>query len=100
MPYTYMVRCADGSFYTGWTVDLEARLQAHNDGRGARYTRSRLPVRLVYWEAQPNRSEAQRREATVRRLSRDQKEALVGAFEKTQRLPGESIKKERDKVRG
>lgn len=77
MPYTYIVQCADGSFYTGWTVDLEARLQAHNDGRGARYTRSRLPVKLVYWEFQPNRSEAQRREAAVRRLRRDQKEALV-----------------------
>lgn len=80
MPYVYMVRCADGSFYTGWTIDLEARLQAHNDGRGARYTRGRRPVRLVYWESHPSRSEAQRREAKVRRLRRDRKEALVDAF--------------------
>ncbi|KJS16142.1 MAG: methyltransferase [Peptococcaceae bacterium BRH_c4b] len=80
MPYTYIVQCADSSFYTGWTVDLDARLQAHNDGKGARYTRSRRPVQLVYWEFQPNRSEAQRREATVRRLRRDQKEALADGF--------------------
>jgi len=80
MPYTYIVQCADGSFYTGWTTDLENRLQVHNDGKGARYTRSRRPVRLVYLEVHPNRSEAQRREATVRRLRRDQKEALVSAF--------------------
>jgi putative endonuclease len=82
MPYTYILHCADGSFYTGWTVDLEARLQAHNDGKGARYTRGRRPVQLVYWEPQPNRSEAQRREAIVRRLRRNQKEALVDAFAK------------------
>lgn len=80
MPYVYMVQCSDGSFYTGWTTDLEARLLAHNDGSGARYTRGRRPVRLVYWESHPNRSEAQRREASVRRLRRDRKEALVGAF--------------------
>lgn len=84
MPYTYMVRCADGSFYTGWTVNLEARLQAHNDGKGARYTRGRRPVRLVYWESQPDRGEAQRRESTLRHLRRNQKEALVDAFEETQ----------------
>ena len=90
MPYTYLVECADGSYYAGWTMDLEARVQAHNNGRGARYTRGRLPVRLVYWETQPTRSAAQRREAALRRLSRDQKMALVVAFEAPRRSLGES----------
>lgn len=81
MPYTYLAQCADGTFYTGWTTDLEARVQAHNAGRGARYTRSRRPVRLVYWEEHPDRSAAQRREAAIRRLSRARKQALVDAFD-------------------
>ena len=85
MPYTYVVQCADGSYYTGWTTALEARVRAHNEGRGARYTRSRRPVRLVYWEFQPTRSAAQRREAALRRLSRDQKAALATAFEASRR---------------
>jgi len=85
MPYTYVVQCADGSYYTGWTTALEARVRAHNEGRGARYTRSRRPVRLVYWELQPTRSAAQRREAALRRLSRHQKAALVAAFEASRR---------------
>ncbi|MFZ5633894.1 MAG: GIY-YIG nuclease family protein [Bacillota bacterium] len=77
MPFTYVLQCSDGSFYTGWTVDLEARLKAHNDGNGARYTRSRLPVQLVYWEECPDRSEARRREAAIRKLNRKEKENLV-----------------------
>jgi putative endonuclease len=81
MPYTYLVQCADGTYYAGWTTDLEARVEAHNAGRGARYTRGRRPVRLVYWEAQPDRSAAQQREAALRRLSRAKKRALVSAFE-------------------
>jgi len=77
MPYTYMLQCSDGTFYTGWTVDLQVRLQAHNSGKGARYTRCRLPVKLVYWEPHLNRSEAQQREAVIRKLGRKQKEELV-----------------------
>ncbi|TEB07849.1 GIY-YIG nuclease superfamily protein [Pelotomaculum schinkii] len=77
MPYTYMLQCSDGTFYTGWTVDLEARLKAHNSGKGARYTRSRLPVELVYWESHLSRGDAQRREAMIRKLGRKQKEELV-----------------------
>jgi putative endonuclease len=84
MPYAYLVQCADGSYYAGWTTDLEARVRAHNAGRGARYTRSRRPVRLVYWEFQPTRSAAQRREAALRRLGRDRKAALAVAFEASQ----------------
>lgn len=81
MPYTYMLLCSDGSYYTGWTVNLEARLKVHNSGKGAHYTRSRLPVRLVYWEYQPDRSRAQRREAFLRKLKRKDKENLIAGFD-------------------
>jgi diadenosine tetraphosphate (Ap4A) HIT family hydrolase/predicted GIY-YIG superfamily endonuclease len=80
MPYTYMLRCADGSYYTGWAVDLEARLKVHNQGKGGHYTRSRLPVELVYWEYQPDRSRAQHREAFIRKLKREQKEKLMAGM--------------------
>jgi predicted GIY-YIG superfamily endonuclease len=74
----YMLRCRDGSLYTGITNDLDRRLRAHETGRGARYTRSRLPVALVYREPQPNRSAALKREAAIKRLSRAAKHTLVG----------------------
>ena len=77
MAVVYILRCADGTLYTGWTTDLERRLRAHNSGRGARYTRGRRPLRLVYWEKQPTRSAAQRREAAIRRLSRASKLKLI-----------------------
>lgn len=80
MPYTYLLRCSDGSLYAGWTVDLETRLKSHNSGAGAKYTRARLPVELVYWEDQPDRSHAQKREAAIRKLSRQQKEKLIDQF--------------------
>ena len=76
MVYVYMVECRDGTLYTGWTTDLAQRVQAHNDGTGAKYTRSRRPVRLVYWEAVADRWAALRREAALRRLPRGQKVAL------------------------
>ena len=75
-----MVRCAGGQLYTGWTNDPEARLKAHQSGRGAKYTRSRLPVELVYQEAVPDRSAALRREAAIKRLDRRRKLALIAAF--------------------
>ena len=75
--YVYMVECADGTLYTGWTVDVEARLTAHNTGRGGRYTRGRRPVRLVYRETVPTKSCALRREAAIRRLSRTDKQSLA-----------------------
>jgi predicted GIY-YIG superfamily endonuclease len=74
-----MVRCRDGSLYTGITNDLARRLAAHSAGKASRYTRSRLPVRLVYREPQPTRSAALRREAAVKRLPRSRKELLVAA---------------------
>ena len=72
-----MLRCRDGSLYTGITSDLRRRLLRHRAGRASAYTRSRLPVRLVYHERQPNRPAALRREAALRRLSRADKLALV-----------------------
>ena len=73
----YVLRCRDGSLYTGITNDLPKRLLRHKAGTASAYTRSRLPVRLVYQERQPDRSAALRREAAVRRLSRGEKLALV-----------------------
>jgi putative endonuclease len=77
MAVVYILECADGTLYTGWTTDLERRLQAHNSGQGARYTRGRRPVRLAYREEQSDRSAAQRREAAIRRLSRVDKLKLI-----------------------
>lgn len=77
--FTYMVACADGTLYTGWTTDLEARLAAHNAGTGARYTRGRGPVRLVYWEEYEDQGQARRRECEIKKLARRQKEALVAS---------------------
>ena len=71
--YTYLVRCADGTFYCGWTNDLDKRIKAHNEGRGAKYTRSRRPVTLVYWEEFSTKTEAMQREAAVKKLTRQQK---------------------------
>jgi putative endonuclease len=75
--FCYIVECADGTFYTGWTTDLKRRVAAHNAGRGSRYTRLRRPVKLVYFEHQPNRSEAMRREVKIKRMSRSAKLRLV-----------------------
>lgn len=77
MNYTYLLLCADNSLYCGWTNDLEKRLKAHNDGTGAKYTRPRRPVRLVYAEAFETKQEAQRREVQIKRLSRREKLALI-----------------------
>ncbi|MDE7011340.1 MAG: GIY-YIG nuclease family protein, partial [Oscillospiraceae bacterium] len=62
MNYTYILRCGDGSLYTGWTNDLDRRLAVHSAGRGGRYTRARLPVELVYWESFETKGEAMSRE--------------------------------------
>ncbi|MGA7799627.1 MAG: GIY-YIG nuclease family protein [Gammaproteobacteria bacterium] len=79
--YVYMVRCADGSLYTGIARDVRRRVQEHNGAGpcGARYTRGRRPVKLVYQETVGTRSEAARREHTIKRLTRAQKEALITA---------------------
>lgn len=75
--YCYILECADGTYYTGWTTDPERRERQHNTGRGARYTKTRRPVKLVYLEPQPDRSTAQKREIKIKKLSRARKEALV-----------------------
>ena len=75
--YTYVVRCADGTFYTGWTTCLERRLAAHNRGTGAKYTRTRRPVTLYYYETWATKTEAMRREWEIKQLTRKQKEELV-----------------------
>jgi len=75
-----MARCGDGSLYTGITTDPERRLAQHNRGNGAAYTRSRLPVSLVYCEDAPNRARALRREHAIRRLTRREKEELASMW--------------------
>ena len=81
--YVYMLRCGDGSLYTGSTTDVERRLREHQGGTGARYTRSRPPVTLAYAEEAPDRSAAQRREAAIKKLPRAQKLKLIGEGEGT-----------------
>lgn len=79
MTYTYILKCADNTLYTGYTTDLNARLKTHNQGRGAKYTRSRRPVTLVYYESFATKKEAMRREAAIKKLSRPQKERLIAS---------------------
>ena len=79
MNYVYLLRCADGTLYCGWTTDPAARLKAHSSGRGAKYTRSRLPVEMVYIEEFPDRHEALSREWHIKRMSRADKEKLIAA---------------------
>jgi Predicted endonuclease containing a URI domain len=75
--YCYIVECADGTYYTGWTLDPQKRVDTHNKGRGAKYTRMRLPVKLVYTEEQPDRKSALKREIAIKRLGRAGKRKLI-----------------------
>jgi putative endonuclease len=75
--FCYILECSDGSFYTGWSIDPDRRTQQHNAGRGAKYTRYRRPVRLVYVEELPDRGSAMRRESSIKKMSRARKERLV-----------------------
>ena len=77
--WVYLLRCADGSLYCGWTVDLDARVAAHNAGRASRYTRSRRPVELAWSAEQPDRSAARREEVRIKALTRAEKLALAEA---------------------
>jgi putative endonuclease len=76
-PYCYILQCADGSFYTGWTNDLPRRYREHAAGRGCRYTRSRCPLALVYFERQTDAGAARRREAAIKQLPRAKKADLA-----------------------
>ena len=75
--YCYILECADGTYYTGWTTDPERRVNQHNKGIGARYTKTRRPVKLVYLEEQPDKVTALRRELAIKKLKRVQKSKLV-----------------------
>ena len=75
----YILECKDGTFYTGIAKDLQKRLQAHNDGKGAKYTRTRRPVSLLYQEACPNRTHALVRECAVKALPRNKKQNLISS---------------------
>ena len=80
MNYTYIVRCRDGSLYTGWTNNLEKRIKDHNNGRGAKYTKSRRPVLLAYYEEFATKEEAMRREWEIKQMKRQEKQDLVERF--------------------
>lgn len=82
MHYTYMVKCSDNSLYTGYTTDVYRRTKEHNTGKGAKYTRSRLPVRLVYYETYETKSLAMRRENELKQLTREEKLKLVEEFQR------------------
>lgn len=79
--FVYMLRCKDGSLYTGWTNDLKHRLAMHNSGRGAKYTRGRGPLELVYSEELPDKEAALRRECAIKKLRREQKLALLQTWQ-------------------
>ncbi len=86
MNYTYILECGDGSYYTGWTNDIEKRLAAHRSGEGAKYTRGRGPLRLVYLEVFDSKEEAMQREARIKRMSRAKKTALTASGDWTGHL--------------
>ena len=77
--YTYILRCSDGTYYTGWTNDLEKRVASHNDGTGSKYTRARRPVELVYAESFETKQEAMRREGEIKQMRRAEKQKLIDA---------------------
>ena len=79
--YAYLLKCSDGSLYAGWTNDPERRLKAHNNGTASKYTRSRRPVEMVYLEEFETKSEAMKREAALKMMTREQKLELVKACE-------------------
>lgn len=75
--YVYVLRCGDGSLYTGWTNNLEQRLAAHKNGKGAKYTKGRTPIELVYFEELPDKSSALKRENELKKLKKQEKEELI-----------------------
>ncbi len=81
MNYTYILKCRDGSLYTGWTTDLERRLKEHNSGKGAKYTKSRRPVVLAYYETFDTKEEAMKREYAIKQLKRKDKLMLLESRE-------------------
>lgn len=80
MNYVYILKCSDGSLYTGWTNNLKKRLRMHNTGKGAKYTRGRLPLELIYYEAYENKIFAMKREYEIKKISRRKKLDLIKKF--------------------
>ena len=76
--YTYILRCSDGTYYTGWTNDLDNRIKCHNSKKGAKYTKTRTPVELVYYETFATKEEAMSREYHIKKLKRSEKQKLIG----------------------
>ena len=74
--FCYIVECADGTLYTGWTTDPDRRVSMHNKGQGARYTKMRRPVKLVYVEEQPDKNSAMKRERAIKKMARERKQKL------------------------
>lgn len=87
MNYVYLLKCGDGSLYCGWTTDLEARVEQHRLGRGAKYTRSRLPVKLVWYETYEDRHEALSREWHIKHMDRVQKLKLISGAAEGKTVP-------------
>lgn len=83
---TYILKCNDNSLYTGWTNDITHRLKMHNEGKGAKYTRGRGPVELVYLEEFETKQEAMSREAKIKRLSRKEKLLLIETYQQEQKV--------------
>ena len=82
MNYTYILECKDGTYYTGWTNNLEKRLKDHNGGKGAKYTKPRLPVSLVYYEEFQTKEEAMSREYAIKNMTRSEKSKLISEYRK------------------
>ena len=80
MNYTYILKCSDNTLYTGWTNNLEKRIKDHNDGKGAKYTKARRPVELVYYEIFKTKEDAMKREYAIKQLTRTQKMLLIQDF--------------------
>lgn len=81
MNYVYIIKCGDGSLYTGWTNDLEKRFKNHCEGKGAKYTRGRGPLELVYYETFEEKKEAMKREYAIKKLKKHKKEELISKFD-------------------
>ena len=76
------MECKDGTYYTGWTNNLDKRLKDHNDGKGAKYTKARLPVSLIYYEEYETKEEAMRREYAIKQMTRSEKSKLISEYRK------------------
>ena len=83
MNFVYILLCSDNTYYTGWTTNIENRLKAHNNKKGAKYTKSRLPVKMVYFEPFDTKTDALKREAEIKKLTRANKEKLIKEREKS-----------------